>query len=71
MPWAVAGTTDASANIPIAPMIQIHARIIVSLYLIVCRPERLLHRTHYPLGRYTINGFTTVPEQEAALEGLD
>jgi hypothetical protein len=25
-------------------MIQIHARIIVSLYLVVCRPERLLHR---------------------------
>jgi len=42
MPWAAAGTPDVSANIPIAPMIQIDAGIIVSLYLVACRPERLL-----------------------------
>jgi hypothetical protein len=39
MPCAAAGTPDASANIPIAPMIQIDACIIVSLYLADCRPE--------------------------------
>jgi len=30
---------DASAKIPIAAMLQIDARIIVSLYLAVCRPS--------------------------------
>jgi hypothetical protein len=34
MPCAAAGAPDASANIPIAPMIQIDAGIIVSLYLV-------------------------------------
>src|SRR5215471_10690842 len=72
MLWAVAGTTDASANIPIAPVIQIDARIIVSLYLVVRRPERLLHRWQMAeliipqgdrRGHPTINGFTAVPEQ--------
>jgi hypothetical protein len=64
-------------------MIQIHARIIVSLYLIISLsavpsgccidgkwPNSLSLRA-IGMATPTINGFTTVPEQEAALEGLD
>jgi hypothetical protein len=42
MPCPTAGTPDASAKTAIALAIQIDMRIIVSLDLAVCRPERLL-----------------------------
>jgi len=70
MPWAAAGTPDVSANIPIAPMIQIDAGIIVSLYLVACRLERLLRGWQMAeliiipqgagMATSAINGFTAV-----------
>src|SRR5262249_55694083 len=39
MPCPAAGTPDASANSPIAPIIQVDGCMIVSLYLADCRPS--------------------------------
>src|SRR5262249_51462479 len=73
MACPAAGTPDASASIPIAPMIQIDACIIASLYIADCRPERLCSDGKRPnllsslratgVATAATNGFTAVTEQ--------
>src|SRR5262249_665522 len=81
MPWAAASTQCASANISIAPMIQINARIIVSLYLVVCRPSGCCTDGKWPnslslraigVATSTINGLKAISGTRAGglIEGM-
>src|SRR5215470_9511267 len=71
MPCPAAGTPDASANIPIAPMIQIDACIVVSLISLTVvpsgtdgkRPNLLSSLRATGVATAATNGFTAVTEQ--------